>query len=118
MVAVKALAGSTPLAWVKVATARFVTFFAELIIDPDTTIEGSATAVVAEALLLAELGSPALLVTEAELTRLPSSSALPVIVNVALPPERIVPTVNVTTPPDCENVPWLAVAETYPRFAP
>ena len=66
MVAMKALAGSTPLAWVKVATWKLVSVLA-FVRDrrPETTIAGSANDVVALALLLAVLGSGVLLLTEA-----------------------------------------------------
>ena len=112
MVAVKALAGSTPLAWVNVATVKLLRFFEVVVIGADTTMAGSATEVLAVALLLAELGSAEVAVTEAELVRVPSSIAWAVTVSVTVPPTAIVPRLKVTTPPDWLNVPWLAVADT------
>src|SRR5262249_7386053 len=106
MVAVKALAGSTPLACVKVATVRLLGRLAVVVIGADTTMAGSATVVLAVALLLAEFGSDALVVAEAELVTVPSSVACAVIVMVTgLPATVTVPTLNVTTPPDCVKVP-------------
>src|SRR5262249_37408708 len=118
IVAVNALAGSTPLAWVNVATVKLVSRFGVVVIGPDTMMAASATVVVAEALLLVESGSDALVMTEAELVRLPSSVAWAVIVMVTLPGKGTVPRLNVTTLPDCVNVPWLLVAETKRRLAP
>src|SRR5205809_5345947 len=91
MVALKALAGSTALAWVKVATTKFVTVWFFVLIAPETTIAGSANEVVALALLLAELGSGLLLVTDAVSLTLPSSTAWAVTEAVALPPEAMAP---------------------------
>src|SRR4029079_4943823 len=56
--------------------------------------------------------------TEAESVTVPSSVAWAVTVSVADAPAASVPTLNVTTPPDWVNVPWVVVAETYFRFAP
>src|SRR4051812_12968853 len=100
MVAVKSLVGSTPLAWVNVAMVTLLWVLPNLVMDADTTIGGSATAVLALALLLAVLESGELLVTEAALVRLPSSSAWTVIVAVALAPELRLPKLKVTTLPD------------------
>src|SRR5262245_1728794 len=83
----------------------------------DTIIDGSATEVLAEALLLDKLESLALLLTEAESVRLPSSVDCAVTVAVTLWPAATVPIENVTTPPDCVNVPWPVVAETNRIFA-
>ena len=52
-----------------------------MVIGADTTMAGSATAVLAVALLLAELGSAEVAVTEAELVRVPSSIAWAVTVS-------------------------------------
>jgi hypothetical protein len=65
MVAVKALVGSTPLAWVKVATWKLVNVCDLAVMEPETLIAGSLNVVVALAVLLAELGSGLLLLTEA-----------------------------------------------------
>src|SRR6266567_3325836 len=112
MVALKALAGSTPLAWVKVATWEFVSVTLPFTrMAPETLMAGSANAVDAKALLLAVLGSALLLVTEAVSLALPSSIARAVTDAVTVPPAATVPTVKVTTPPDTLNVPWLVVAD-------
>src|SRR5947207_12911013 len=105
MIALKALADSTPLAWVKVATVTLFSLFEFAVMGADTTMAGSATEVLAAALLLAELGSAALLVTEAELVRLPSSSAWAVTVSVAWAPLRMPPRLKVTVLPDWVNEP-------------
>jgi hypothetical protein len=52
IVATNALAGSTPLACVNVATVTLFWFLPLNVIGPETTIAGSATAVVADAELL------------------------------------------------------------------
>jgi hypothetical protein len=61
--------------------------------------------VVALALLLAEFGSGLVLVADATLLVEPSSLALAVTVAVAVPPEAMLPIVNVTTPLDWLKVP-------------
>src|SRR5260370_842588 len=65
MVAMKALAGSTPLAWVKVATWTLVSVPDFVRTAPETLIAGSANDVVTLALLLAGLGSGLLPLTVA-----------------------------------------------------
>ena len=69
--------------------------------EPETMIAGSANDVVALALLFAELGSGLLLLTEAVSLVLPSSMAWAVTDAVTVPPAATVPSVKVTTPPDC-----------------
>ena len=68
MVATKALAGSTPLAWVKVATVILVTWLVLTLMGADTLMAGSATVVLALALLSPGVGSGWLLVTLPELS--------------------------------------------------
>src|SRR5262249_26892168 len=112
MVALKALAGSTPLAWVNVATWPLNDLsFVEM--GPETTIAGSATDVVADALLFAELGSAELALTVATLLAAPSSTAWAVTVAVTVAPAVMLPMVKVTVEPETLNVPWLVVAERY-----
>jgi hypothetical protein len=111
MVAVKALTGSTPLAWVKVATWKLFSDCDFVRTAPETLIAGSANDVVALALLLFGLGSELLLLTEAVSLVLPSSMARAVTDAVTVPPEATVPTEKVTTPPDTLIVPWLTVAD-------
>src|SRR4051812_8307070 len=99
MVAVKAPAGSTPLACVKVATwpenvACGVDVFHW--VAAETTIAGSRNDVGTLALLLAELESGVLLLTEAVSLVLLSSMAWAVTDAVTLPPEATVPTLKVT----------------------
>src|SRR5262249_4857045 len=96
MVALNALAGSTPLAWVKVATWKFVSVRLRVRIGAETLIAGSANIVVWLELLLPLLGSGLLLVAEAESLVLPSSIAWAVTVAVTVPPAATLPTVNVT----------------------
>src|SRR5712692_9468535 len=91
IVAVKALAGSTPLAWVKVATWTLVNVRDLVVTAPETLIAGSAKDVVALALLFAELGSGLLLLTRAALVALPSSMAWAVTDAVTVPPGATVP---------------------------
>src|ERR1041385_5862440 len=91
MVAVKALAGSTPPAWVKVATWTLVSVLVFVRMAPETTIGGSANDVVALALLFAELGSGLLLLIEAASLALPSSTAWLVTDAVTVPPEAMAP---------------------------
>src|SRR5438309_11938792 len=97
MVSVKALAGSTPLAWVNVATVALLRPFVVVVIGAETTMAGSATDVLATALLLAAMGSAEVAVTEAELVRGPSSSAWALTVTVALLPKLIASSITVTT---------------------
>src|SRR4051812_6389587 len=87
MVALNALAGSIPLAWVKVATVILLLFFEVTVFgDPDTMIAGSFTAVLAVTLLLLELLSAEVAVTEATLVSDPSSVAWAVTVSVTVVP--------------------------------
>src|SRR5260370_40900318 len=75
MVAVKALAGSTPLAWVKVATWKLVKVWDFVRTAPETLIGGSANDVVALALLSAGVGSGRLLLPEAGSLGRPAAGA-------------------------------------------
>ena len=111
IVAANALTGSTPLAWVKLATWKLVNVCALVRMGPETLIAGSANDVVALALLLAVLGSALLLVTEVESVALPSSIAWAVTEAVADPDAAIVPREKVMTPPDTLKVPWLELAD-------
>ena len=63
IVAVKALAGSTPLAWVKVATWKLVSFWDFVRMAPETLIAGSANGG-SRAVLLAVLESGLVLLTD------------------------------------------------------
>src|SRR4051812_20678616 len=99
MVAAKALGDSTPLAWVKVATWKLVSVRCFVRTAPETLIGGSANAVVTLALLLAEVGSGLVLLTEAASLLLPSSTAWAVTEAVTVPPEAMLPRLKVTTPP-------------------
>jgi hypothetical protein len=81
------------------------------LIGADTLMAGSATIVLALALLSAGVGSFTLLVTLPESLRLPSSAAWAVTVMVAVPPDAIVPSEKVMTLPEREKLPWLVVAE-------
>jgi hypothetical protein len=74
MVATKALTGSTPLAWVNVATVP-LNLLAVVVMGAETTIAGSATLVLALALLSPGVGSAAPPVTEPLSVRVPSSVA-------------------------------------------
>src|ERR1700732_3368761 len=105
MMARKALAGSTPLAWVKVATWTLVSVREFVRIAPETLIAGSANTVVALALLLAGLGSGLLLLTLAMSLALPSSVAWAVTDAVTVPLAGTSPKEKVTMPPDTLNVP-------------
>lgn len=118
MVAVKAPVGSTPLAWVNVATARLLGFFDVVVMAGDTTMGAMATEVVAVALLFAGTGSADVALTDAEFARVPYSVAVAVIVKVTAAPGVSVPSMNVTTLPERLNDPWLVVAVTKLRFAP
>src|SRR4051794_35147755 len=111
MTATNALVGSTPLAWVNVATEKLVRLRDDVVTGADTVIGGSATAVVTAALLLPVPGSLVLLVTDDVTVRFPSSVDWAVTVTVAVPPLATVPREKVTTLPDRENDPWLVVAE-------
>src|SRR5438270_6890618 len=111
MVARKALAGSTPPAWVKVATWTLLGDVLLVVTAPETLIAGSANDVAALALLLAVLGSGLLVLADTALPVLPSSVAWAVTVAVTVPPAATAPTLKVTTPPEALNVPWLAVAD-------
>src|SRR5579883_415521 len=104
MVATKALAGSTPLAWVKVAVWKLVSVRDRVRMAPETEMAGSVNVVVAPALLLAVLGSGLVLVTETLFAPLPSSTTWPVTDAVTVPPAATLPAVKVTTPPETLNV--------------
>ncbi len=118
IVAMKSLAGSTPLAWVNVATCTLLWFLPLTVIGPETTIGGSATAVVTTPVLLTRLLSDRLLVTEAvfgqisifgRLCRNRSGGRLPN----GHSAERELD--HTTT---AQTLPWLRVDELYARFAP
>src|SRR5262249_8400389 len=111
MVALNALVGSTPLAWVKVATWKLVSVRVFVRIGAETTMGGSENIVVALPLLLAEFGSGLVPVTEATSLVLPSSIAWAVTVAVTVPLAAMLPIEKVTTPPDWLNVPWPVVAD-------
>src|SRR5262245_33111851 len=100
MVAAKALGGSSPLAWVKVAVVELVRVRDHVLMAPETLISGSAIDVVLLALLLPELGSGLLVLTEALSLALPSSIAWAVTDAVTVPPGAMVPMEKVRTPPD------------------
>ena len=77
-------------------------------------IERSAagvTVVPAVAVLLAALGSAGLPETLAELVIEPAAVGVTMIVTVAVAVLAIVPRLQVTVPPACEQVPWLGEAE-------
>src|SRR4051794_14002357 len=105
IVAVNSLAGSTPLAWVKLATLRLFTFFDVVVMGADMTIGGSGTVVLAVALLFDGVGSAEVAVTEAVVLTEGSSVTLTVTVKFAVPPPATIPRLKVTTPPDWLNVP-------------
>src|SRR5436305_1815205 len=99
MVALKPLAGSTPLSWVKVATWKFVRVRDFVEIGDETTGATSLNEVTAVAALLLELGSGLVPETETELLAAPSSMDCTVTVAVTVEPAATVPTLKVTTPP-------------------
>src|SRR5438445_575018 len=120
MVAMNAVAGSTPLAWVNVATWKLVNVRDFVRTAPETAIGGSANEVVTLALLfaivpvtvaelLAVFGSELLALTEAVLLKAAPLArlvgALTTTLNVSELPEAMLPdAVAVAVPPDCENV--------------
>src|SRR6516165_4882826 len=111
MVAEKLPVGSTALAWVKVATWKFVSVWLDVVMGAETVIAGSANDVLADALLFDVLASWVVAVTEAVSLLLPSSVAWPLTVAVTVAPEAMLPIVKVTVPPELVNVPWLVLAE-------
>src|SRR5678810_161766 len=98
MVAAKAPTGSTPLAWVKVAVVRLLSGFDLVRKEPDTTIAGSEKTVVALRLLLVVLESGVLLLTEARLLVLSTSTACAVTYAVTVARGATGVLVNGTTP--------------------
>jgi hypothetical protein len=70
-----------------------------------------STVVVALAELFAEFGSPTPEVTLASFVMEPVDGGVTLIVALAFAPFATVPSAQVTTPPDCEQVPCEAVAE-------
>jgi hypothetical protein len=117
MVALKAPTGSTPLAWVKVATVMLFGVRLLVTMGAETTMAGSETDVLALALLLPVFVAE--VVTDDESVRVPSSMVCAVTVTVTVGPlATTVPSEKVITPPDCEYEPWLVVAVTKVRLAP
>jgi hypothetical protein len=66
-----------------------------------------------DVVLLAGTVSVWFAVTVAVLVAIPGVLDCAVTVAVEVPFAGIVPTLKVTKPPDCENVPWVLVPETY-----
>src|SRR5437870_3644091 len=112
MVATKALVGSTPLAWVKVAVWKLLRFRARVVVGPETAIASSAllevltTVPVTVAVLLAVFGSGLLALTAAvslkaaPLARLAGAKTTRLKVS-ALPAATAAVAVSLTLPPDC-----------------
>ena len=112
IVAVKLLGGSTPLAWVNVATVKLVSFVLSRGDGPDTTMAGSATVVLAEALLLAVFGSAEVAGHRGGVGERAVLGGLGGDRHGDGGPDGDRAELKVTTPPDWLNVPWLVVAET------